>query len=58
MTKKDEKVTPKPGPVLKGRKQGRGGVYVDGKRVGGTESVETKDLAHNRQGAGKEVTDG
>lgn len=25
-----------------GQKQGRGGVYIDGKRVGGTEPAETK----------------
>ena len=49
MTKQDTGESPPPKqatreatPIRKSRKQGGGGVYIDGKRVGGTEPVETK----------------
>ncbi len=59
MTKKDtaENATPKP----EGRKQGGGGVYVEGKRVGGTEPAETKPdkkRVAERAARRKEVNDG
>lgn len=58
MTKKDTDSTRK--PVPEGRKQGRGGAYVDGKRVGGTEPAETKPDPKrvNERKARREVKNG
>ena len=53
MTKKATGETHKPIPKGRGLKQGGGGVYVDGKRVEGTEPAGTE--AHDKRVAEREA---
>ena len=53
MTKKATSETHKPIPKGRGLKQGRGGVYVDGKRVEWTRPASTE--AHDKRVAEREA---